>query len=106
LDAKRIKLEDKNKKYVFIGYSLKSKRYNLYDLIEKKLVISIDVELNEETDWDWKNHHEELFTEKINMRLSIRDYEASSLRNSEENSNSGSSDESETELRILRFCDL
>jgi hypothetical protein len=47
-DPKRTKLEDKSKKYVFIGYSDKSKAYELYDPIEKKLVISTDVELNEE----------------------------------------------------------
>jgi hypothetical protein len=47
-DLKRTKLKDKNKKYVFIGYSEKSKAYKLYDLIEKKLVISRDVELNKE----------------------------------------------------------
>jgi hypothetical protein len=44
----RIKLDDKSKKYVFIGYSKKSKTYKLYDLIEKKFVISRDVKLNEE----------------------------------------------------------
>jgi hypothetical protein len=46
---------DKSKKYVFIGYSEKSKAYKFYDLIEKKLVISRDVELNEEARWDRKN---------------------------------------------------
>jgi hypothetical protein len=47
-DSKRTKLEDKIKKYVFIGYSEKSKAYKLYDPIEKKLMINRDVELNEE----------------------------------------------------------
>jgi hypothetical protein len=51
-DPKRIKLKDKSKKYVFIGHNEKSKSYKLYDPIEKKLVISIDVELNEEARWD------------------------------------------------------
>jgi hypothetical protein len=51
-DPKRTKLEDKSKKYVFIGYTEKSKAYKLYDPIEKKLVISRDVELNEEARWD------------------------------------------------------
>jgi hypothetical protein len=47
-DPKRTKLEDKSKKYVFIRYSEKSKSYKLYDPIENKLVISRNVELNEE----------------------------------------------------------
>jgi hypothetical protein len=51
-DPKRTKLEDKSKKYVFVGYSEKSKTYKLYDSIEKKLMISRDVELNEKPRWD------------------------------------------------------
>jgi hypothetical protein len=34
-DPKRTKLEDKSKKYIFIGYSEKSKTYKFYDPIEK-----------------------------------------------------------------------
>jgi hypothetical protein len=70
-DPKRTKLEDKSKKYVFIGYSEKSKAYKLYDPIEKKLVISRDVELNEEARWDWKNQQEELTTEEVEIGLPI-----------------------------------
>jgi hypothetical protein len=31
LDSKRIKLDNKSKKYIFIGYDEKSKAYKLYD---------------------------------------------------------------------------
>jgi hypothetical protein len=105
-DPKRTKLEDKSKKYVFIGYSEKSKAYKLYDPIEKKLVISRDVELNEETRWDWNNQQEELSTEEVKVRHPVRDGGALSLRSSEEDFNSGSSDEPEAEPRNPRFYDL
>jgi hypothetical protein len=54
LDPNRTKLDDKNKKYVFISNNEKSKAYKLYDLIEKKLVVSRDAEMNEEVSWDCK----------------------------------------------------
>jgi Reverse transcriptase (RNA-dependent DNA polymerase) len=100
------KLEDKSKKYVFIRYREKFKAYNLYDPIEKKLMICRDVELNEEARWDWKNQQEELTTEEVELRLLVRNDGASSSRNSEEDSSSGSSEEAEVEPRNLRFQDL
>jgi hypothetical protein len=42
-DPKRTKLDDKNKKYIFIGYDENSKAYKLYDPIEKKLMVSRDI---------------------------------------------------------------
>jgi hypothetical protein len=106
LDPKRTKIEDKSKKYVFIGYSEKFKAYKLYDLIEKKLVISRDVELNEETLWDWKNQHEEMSTKEVEVRHPVRDDGVSSSRSSKEDSSSGSSDEVEAKSRNLKFWNL
>jgi hypothetical protein len=40
-------LEDKSKKFVFIGYDEKTKGLKLLDLINKKLMISRDVKVNE-----------------------------------------------------------
>jgi hypothetical protein len=91
-DPKRTKLKDKSKKYVFIGYSEKSKAYKLYDPIEKKLAISRDVEQNKDAHWDWKNQHKELSTEEVEGRHPVRDDWASSLKSSDEDSSSGSSD--------------
>ena len=54
-DQRRTKLDDKSKKLVLIGYDEKSKAYKLYDPLEKKIVASRDVEINEEAGWDWKN---------------------------------------------------
>ncbi|GJV24619.1 retrovirus-related pol polyprotein from transposon TNT 1-94 [Tanacetum coccineum] len=54
-DQTRTKLDDKNKKYIFIGYDDKSKAFSLYDPIEKKVTVSRDVYVNEESTWDWNN---------------------------------------------------
>jgi hypothetical protein len=69
-------------------------------------VINRDVELNEEARWDWKNQQEEQSTEEVEVRHPVRDDGASISRSSEEDSNSGSSDEVETEPRNPRFRDL
>jgi hypothetical protein len=57
-DQRRTKLDDKSKKYVFIGYDEKTKAFKLFDTIEKKVVVSRDVQVNEESAWDWKNQKE------------------------------------------------
>ena len=92
-DPKRTKLDDKSKKYVLIGYDEKSKAYKLYDPIENKLVVSRDVEVNEEAGWDWKNQQEEKCEEGI--KVPTRVDEASSSRSSDEESDSGSSEEND-----------
>jgi hypothetical protein len=101
-DPKRTKLDDKSKKYIFNGYDKKSKVYKLYDPIEKKSVVNRDIEVNEEARWDW-NQQEELMIGEI--KLLIRDDGASSLRSSDEDSSSRSS-EDEQEPMDLRFRDL
>jgi hypothetical protein len=42
-DQKRTKLDDKSKKLIFIDYDEKSKAYNLYDPLTKKVHVSCDV---------------------------------------------------------------
>jgi hypothetical protein len=49
----RIKLDDKSKKMIFMGYD-KKKGYKLYNPNEGKMVIGRDVEFNEEGTRDWK----------------------------------------------------
>ncbi|KAK4434478.1 hypothetical protein Salat_0610600 [Sesamum alatum] len=60
-DQKRIKLDDKSARYVFIGYYQSSKGYKLYNPSSGKFVISCDVEFDEEGVWEWndqnKNDH-------------------------------------------------
>lgn len=57
-DQRRTKLEDKSKKYIFIGYDEKTKGYKLLDPISKKVMVSRDVRVNEASEWDWNNSTE------------------------------------------------
>ncbi|KAK4386674.1 Retrovirus-related Pol polyprotein from transposon TNT 1-94 [Sesamum angolense] len=50
---KRHKLEEKTEKGIFLGYSTQSKGYRIYNLKTKKLIISRDVEFDEDTMWNW-----------------------------------------------------
>ncbi|WVZ15284.1 hypothetical protein V8G54_012850 [Vigna mungo] len=43
----RTKLEDRSKKYIFIGYDKNSKAYKLFDHVNKKVVVSQDVHVEE-----------------------------------------------------------
>ena len=45
----------KSEKCIFVGYSLQSKAYTLYNPISGKVIISRDVKLNEEENWIWSN---------------------------------------------------
>ena len=54
-DQRRTKLEDKSKRYIFIGYDLKTKGYKLLDLISKMVIVSRNVRVNEASEWDWNN---------------------------------------------------
>jgi len=47
-DQVRAKLDEKNKKMIFVGYDQKSKGYKLYNPNEGKMMISRDVEFNKE----------------------------------------------------------
>lgn len=40
---------------MFLGVSEKSKAYKLYNPIFGKIVISRDVQFDEESTWDWRN---------------------------------------------------
>jgi hypothetical protein len=53
-DQVRIKLDDKRKNMIFVGYDQKSKRYKLYNPNEGKTVIRRDIEFDEQGVWDWK----------------------------------------------------
>ncbi|XP_052478791.1 uncharacterized protein LOC128034094 [Gossypium raimondii] len=46
-DQRRTKLEDKSKRFIFIGYDEKTKGYKLLDPISKKVVVNYDVRFNE-----------------------------------------------------------
>lgn len=54
-DQRKTKLEDKSKKYIFIGYNERTKGYKLLDPTSKKVIVSRDVRINEASKWDWNN---------------------------------------------------
>ncbi|KAI6702191.1 hypothetical protein NL676_011327 [Syzygium grande] len=51
---KRGKLDEKTEKGIFLGYSDQSKGYWVYNIRAKKLVISRDVEFDENVAWNWE----------------------------------------------------
>ncbi|KAJ4812770.1 polyprotein [Rhynchospora pubera] len=57
----RKKLDDRSKKMVFIGYAENSKGYKCFDPIAKKMVVSRDVEFEEDVSWDWSIQEEESY---------------------------------------------
>ena len=58
-DELTTKLDDKSKKYVFVGYDARSNGYKLYNPVNGKMIISHDVEFDEESLWNWSNSHED-----------------------------------------------
>lgn len=53
------KLESKSVKGVFVGYATCEKGYKVFDPVNKKLILSIDVVFYEEAAWDWKGSSEQ-----------------------------------------------
>ncbi|CAA0806487.1 cysteine-rich RLK (RECEPTOR-like protein kinase) 8 [Striga hermonthica] len=51
---KRQKLEEKSEKGIFLGYASQSIGYRIYSLKTGKLIISRDVEFDENAAWNWK----------------------------------------------------
>ncbi|XP_020233630.1 uncharacterized protein LOC109813787 [Cajanus cajan] len=51
----RMKLDDRSKKYILIGYDEKAKSYKLYNPITGKILVSRDVQVDEESEWSWSN---------------------------------------------------
>jgi len=50
----RHKLEDKTIRGIFLRYSTQSKGYRVCNLQTKKLIISRDVEVDENASWNWE----------------------------------------------------
>nr|GEY11540.1 retrovirus-related Pol polyprotein from transposon TNT 1-94 [Tanacetum cinerariifolium] len=49
---RRLNHDDRSDKHVFVGYDKQSKGYKLYNPVTRKVVVSRDVEFNEEGSWD------------------------------------------------------
>ena len=52
-DEKRKKLDDNGEKCVFLGVSVASKAYKLFNPLTKKIVTSRNVIFDEESTWNW-----------------------------------------------------
>ena len=52
---KRGKLDDNSVKCIFVGYSVETKGYRLYNPLTKKLIISRDVVFDEKSAWNWSD---------------------------------------------------
>ncbi|GJT12879.1 retrovirus-related pol polyprotein from transposon TNT 1-94 [Tanacetum coccineum] len=50
---RRLKLDNRSEKHVFVGYDKQSKGYKLYNPVTRKVVVGRDVEFDEEGSWDW-----------------------------------------------------
>lgn len=59
---RRIKLDEKSVKCVMMGLSKESKAYRLYNPETKKIIVSRDVQFDENKKWEWEKevHNEEL----------------------------------------------
>lgn len=56
---RRSKLDDRSKKHIFIGYDKQSKGYKLYNPSTRKVIMSRDVEFDEEETWNWNTKEDE-----------------------------------------------
>ncbi|TXG57334.1 hypothetical protein EZV62_018647 [Acer yangbiense] len=54
-DAKRSKLDDKAEMGIFLGYASNSKGYRVFNLQTKRVIISRDIQVDEDAYWDWEN---------------------------------------------------
>lgn len=52
--ARRKKLHDKSEMMIIVGYHATG-AYRVYSPVTLKIVVSIDIVLNENDCWDWKN---------------------------------------------------
>lgn len=57
--ARRIKLDDKGEKYIFVGYGDRTMGYKLYNPLTKKVIINRDVVSEEDQTWSWNDKKNE-----------------------------------------------
>jgi hypothetical protein len=57
-DQRRTKLDNKSEKLMYIGYNERLKAYKLFNPIEKKVISSRDIYINEQSGWHWKKQEE------------------------------------------------
>ena len=85
-DELRKKLNNKAEKCIFIGYSLDTKGYKLYNPKTQKVIISPDVTFDEDGIWDWSEEEKRSLPTPIfiNNEVDTSNREPSSSSTSEE----------------------
>ncbi|KAM1826104.1 hypothetical protein ACFX13_025496 [Malus domestica] len=78
-DSKRVKLNAKSLKCVFLGVSEESKAYRLFDPTSKKIIISRDVVFEEDQEWSWDDSHKQAILADLEWEV---DEEASTEKES------------------------
>nr|GEW75748.1 retrovirus-related Pol polyprotein from transposon TNT 1-94 [Tanacetum cinerariifolium] len=58
---RRLKLDDRSEKHVFVGYDKQSKGYKLHNSVTRKVVVSRDMEFDDEGSWDWSIQESERY---------------------------------------------
>nr|KYP36517.1 Retrovirus-related Pol polyprotein from transposon TNT 1-94 [Cajanus cajan] len=58
-NVKRDKIDHKCEVGIFLGYSINSKGYRVYNLETKKIIVSRDIKFDEFSKWNWKKHQAE-----------------------------------------------
>nr|GEX83448.1 retrovirus-related Pol polyprotein from transposon TNT 1-94 [Tanacetum cinerariifolium] len=61
LSQRRLKLNDRSEKHVFVGYDKQSKGYKLYNPVTRNVVVSRDMKFDEEGSWDWSIQESERY---------------------------------------------
>ena len=82
----RQKLDDKGVKCIFTGYSSESKAYRLYDPINKKIIISRDVEFLENQSWDGSVDESSSTSSKVPITNNHQDFDEEEGEQIEDNS--------------------
>jgi Reverse transcriptase (RNA-dependent DNA polymerase) len=111
----RNKLKDKGEKYVFVGYSTKSKGYRLFSLKRNKVIESRDVIFSEKDNWDWKQKNVESVSNPLEFDAQEETSSAHTSENDEEEeqphsptmaAGSNSSTSSSTLVKMRRLSDI
>ncbi|GMI78435.1 hypothetical protein HRI_001512800 [Hibiscus trionum] len=71
LELERTKLDDRSRRYVFIGYGSNSKGYKLFQLDTRNVVINRDVEFDEQNTWDGNTSKKTCITSFYTLTLEM-----------------------------------
>lgn len=100
-EAKRKKLDDKSIKCVMLGMSAESKAYRLYDPSTNRVVISRDVEFEEDKCWDWGRSTEAAKLDVLDWGESEEESNDDTFESEEEEGDEAASNDSSSSSQSL-----